>query len=316
VALEINDAAPTSLSHLVGQKQVIDQVTTALDAAFQDAAPFPHTLLVGGPGLGKSQLASVIAQEMASDFHEVLGQAITSVADLNALLLATKDGGRDVIFIDEAHELQRPFQTALYLALDKGVVFAKSRGAPQGLRIAKFTLLLGTSEEYSVLQPLRDRCRLICRFDFFSNDELVELLRRRCKALGWEIDAAVLPLIAQRSRGIPRWSLRLLQASRRVCRAEGEQSITQVHFNRACILEGIDELGLGPAERKYLAILLEGPNRLNVIASILGLPTRTVSQVIESSGFLIRAGLVSKDKNGLRELTAKGREHLQRTSNG
>ena len=305
---EINDAAPSSLAHLVGQKAVIAQVTTAMDAAFQDAARFDHALLVGPPGLGKSQLAAVIAQEMAGGFHEVLGQAITNIGDLNALLLGAND--RDIIHIDECHELQRPYQTALYLALDKGTIFAKSRRAPQGIPIANFTLLLSTTDEYALLAPLRDRMKLTLRFEYYSDDELTQLLRYRCKALGWEVDGAVLPLIAQRSRGIPRWSLRWLQSCRRVCRSLGEQVITQAHWERACVLEEIDDLGLGPLERKYLAIVAKGPSRLNVVASILGLPTRTVSHVTEQ--FLIRAGLIEKNKAGLRELTARGREHLAR----
>ena len=152
--------------------------------------------------------------------------------------------------------------------------------------------------------------KLTLRFEYYGDNELTELLRRRCKALGWEVDGAVLPLIAQRSRGIPRWSLRWLQSCRRVCRSQGEQVITQAHWERACLLEQIDDLGLGPLERKYLSLLAAGPARLNVVASILGLPTRTVSHVTEQ--FLIRAGLIEKDKAGLRELTAKGREHLAR----
>jgi len=302
----INDAQPSSLSHLVGQRAVIAQVTTAIDAAFEDGSRFDHGLLVGGPGLGKSQLASVIACEMATDFHEVLGQSITSIGDLNALLLEAKD--KDVIHIDEAHQLDRRSQTALYLALDKQCLFAGKR-LVQPIPIADFTLLLSTTDEYCLLQPLRDRMKLTLRFEFYSEEELTLLLHHRCKALGWDVSPEVLPLIAARSRGTPRLGLRLLQACRRVGRSEGNHAITVQHFERACSLEQIDELGLGPVERKYLAILNDGPSRLNVIASILGLPTRTVSDVTEQ--YLIRAGLIDKDKIGLRQLTAKGREHAR-----
>ena len=103
-------------------------------------------LLVGPPGLGKSQLASVIAQEMAADFHEILGQSITNVGDLNALLLAAKD--KSIVHIDECHELDKTFQTTLYLALDKHAVFVNSRRLPQAIPIADFTLLLSTTDEY------------------------------------------------------------------------------------------------------------------------------------------------------------------------
>jgi Holliday junction DNA helicase RuvB len=134
------------------------------------------------------------------------------------------------------------------------------------------------------------------------------VLVHRTRSLGWDIHEEILPLIAKRARGTPRLALRLLQSCRRVCRAEGEDEITDVHLRRACDLEQIDELGLGPTEQQYLRLLADGPMRLNVIASILGLPTRTVSQVQEP--FLLRAGLVVKDDQGKRTLTRVGYDHL------
>jgi Holliday junction DNA helicase RuvB len=305
---EINDARPSALSHLVGQKAVIAQVSTALDAAFEDGSRFDHGLLVGGPGLGKSQLAAVIAQELATNFHEVLGQSITGPGDLNALLLAARD--KDVIHIDEAHELQKTYQTVLYLALDKRAVFTtRSRSSPHSIALADFTLLLSTTDEYCLLQPLRDRMKLTLRFEFYTEDELALLTRQRAKSLEWDVAPEVFPAIAKRSRGTPRIALRLLQACRRVCRAGGERDIRPVHFERACELEQIDGLGLGSVERKYLSILTEGPARLNVISTMLGLPTRTVAGVTEQ--FLIREGLVDKDRTGQRQLTAKGLEYVR-----
>jgi len=306
---DINDVAPTSLSHLIGQKGVIEQVKVALDAAQQDGKKVDHMLMVGGAGLGKTQVAKVIAAEMAADFNEVLGQAISSPADLNAVLLAATD--KAVVFIDECHELEREYQTALYLALDQRRVFlqgGRSGRTPQSIPIADFSLLLATTDEFRLLQPLRDRMKLTLRFDFYSPDDLVEMLRQRSRALGWAVDDAVFPPIAQRSRGTPRLALRLLQACRRVCRSEGEKVIIPEHLLRACSLEGIDSLGLGPTEQSYLRIVAEGASRLNVIASRLGLPSRTVAEVTEP--FLIRAGLLVKDDQGRRELTAEGREHL------
>ena len=305
---EINDARPSALSHLVGQKAVVAQVSTALDAAFEDGSRFDHGLLVGGPGLGKSQLAAVIAQELATNFHEVLGQSISGPGDLNALLLAARD--KDVIHIDEAHELQKTYQTALYLALDKRAVFAtRSRSSPHSIALADFTLLLSTTDEYCLLQPLRDRMKLTLRFEFYSDDELALLTRQRTKALEWEVAPEVFAEIAKRSRGTPRIALRLLQACRRVCRSQGNHSITIADFDRACQLEQIDDLGLGPNERKYLAIIKDGACRLNVISTILGLPSRTVAEVTEQ--YLIRAGLVDKDKSGARQITAKGLDHVR-----
>jgi Holliday junction DNA helicase RuvB len=308
-ATDINDVSPSSLSHLIGQKSVIAQVSVALEAAWADNKKFDSALLVGPPGVGKSALANVIAQEMASQLHEVLGQSITGPADLNALLLGAKE--KDVVHVDEAHELAKSYQTALYLAIDRRRIFIQGGGkgrTPQSIPVQDFTVLLSTTDEHCLLQPLRDRMKLILRFEFYSAEELTMLLRQRIQALRWQVDDVLLPLIAQRSRGTPRLALRLLQSCRRVCRAEGESTITLENLERACLLEQIDALGLGPTEQQYLGILIEGASRLNVIASRLGLPSRTVSQVTEP--FLIRAGLIVKDDQGRRHLTALGREHV------
>jgi Holliday junction DNA helicase RuvB len=312
-SLDVGDITPTSLSHLIGQQSVIGQVAVALEAAFADSKKFDDALLVGGPGLGKTQLAKGIAAELASNFHEVLGQTVENSADLNAVLLSSKD--KDVVFIDEAHELPKEHQTALYLALDQRRIClsgSKSGRTPQSIPIANFTVLLATTDEYCLLQPLRDRMKLVLRFQFYSEDELAILVKQRCLALQWAVEESIFPFIAQRSRGTPRLALRLLQACRRVARAEGQMTITLAHLDRACILEQIDALGLGPTEQQYLAALASGASRLNVLASLLGLPVRTVSQVTEP--FLIRAGLFVKDDQGRRQLTPKGWEHLSRTS--
>ena len=303
---EVNEVAPSSVSHIIGQDGVVEQVKVTLDAAFQDNRRFDHAMLVGPPGMGKSMAANIIAQEMANDFLEVLGQSIANVGDLNALLLQA--GEKAVVHIDEAHELDKKLQTSLYLAMDKRRVFIGGAKTVQSIPIADFTLLLSTTDEYCLLQPLRDRMRLVLRFDFYPYDDLTTLLYQRIKALGWNVDEELLPRIAQRSKGTPRLALRLLQACRRVCRAEGEDIITADHLTRACALEQIDDLGLGPTEQQYLRLLVDGPMRLNVIASSLGLPARTVSQVTEP--FLIRAGLVVKDDQSRRQLTAMGYEHV------
>ena len=310
-ANDIADAAPANLSDLIGQRAVVEQVRVALDAARQDDKKFDHSLLTGPPGCGKTQTAKIIAAEMGGAFHEVLGQAVASPADFNALLLGARD--RDVILIDESHELEKEYQTALYLACDQRRVFLQSRakGGPQSIPLADFTLLLATTDEYKLLQPLRDRMKLALRFTFYSTDDLVELIRQRSRVLHWPLDERVLIPIAERSRGTPRLALRLLQSCRRVARSEAEETILPDHLARACQLEQIDCLGLGPTEQQYVSILAEGATRLNVLSSRLGLHTRTVAEVTEP--LLIRIGLVTKDDQGRRELTAEGREHLSRS---
>jgi len=287
---------------------VVAALSVAIDSCFADNRPLEHCLLVGPPGVGKTEIASILGMELATSVHDSLGQSIRCHADLHALLLGAKD--KHIVFIDEVHELPKVFQTALYLALDRHKLSVCGAKSVQSISLANFTLILGTTDEYSVLQPLRDRMKLVLRFDFLF-----------CRGIGADRPAAgespemgtrrgTAGLIAQRSRGTPRLALRLLQACRRVCRAFGEQKLTLMHLEKACSLECLDILGLGRTEQKYLEILLEGASRLNVISSMLGLPSRTVSQVTEP--FLIRAGLVIKDDQARRQLTALGHEHVKR----
>lgn len=295
----------------------MDAVSVAIDACQMDNRRFDHALMVGPPGLGKSAICQTICSELATDFFEILGQSIKHASDLNGVLLAAKPGS--IVFIDEAHELKPEFQTALYLALDKRKIVlsggSKAGGAPQSIPLADFALLLASTDEHCLLQPLRDRMRLLLRFTYYSVEELTTILFHRTRSLGWDIHEELLPQIAQRAKGTPRIALRILQAARRVARSEGAFTINGDYLERACSLDQLDELGLGPTEQQYLVAIAGGNSRLNVLASILGLPSRTVSTVIEP--FLIRAGLVVKDDTGRRQLSAKGREHLTNScSNG
>ena len=176
-------------------------------------------MLVGPPGVGKTALAQVIAEEMAAEFHEILGQSIKNPGDLNAVLLAAKD--KDLVHIDECHEMRKEFQTSLYRAIEGRKLFVQGRSSKvQSIPLNDFTLLLSTTDEFCLLQPLRDRMRMVLRFQFYEEEELAVLLRQRSRALNWAVEDAVFPLIAQRSRGTPRLSLRILQSARRVARSE------------------------------------------------------------------------------------------------
>ena len=305
-AKDINDAPVSSINQLVGQSNSVEQVKVALDASHQDGDKFPHSLLVGPAGCGKSQFANVIAAEMASDFTEVLGQSVRTAADLNALLLSAKD--KSIIHLDEAHLLPKHNQTALYLAIDKRVVVIGGKGKNlQSIPLNDFTVLLSTTEEYLVLQPLRDRCKLLLRMEYYSQDDIAHLVSVRAGMLVWSTHPNVIPAIAQRARQTPRIALRLLQSCRRVCRSLGETAILMEHLDKVCELEKIDSLGLDVNQQKYLQILLEGDSKLNVISSRIGLPTKTISEVVEP--FLIRAELIAKNEKSGRVLTSYGRGH-------
>jgi len=290
----------------VGNQTVRLQCAVALDSACIDNERFPHSVLLGPPGVGKSTLAQVIAHEMAVPFHEVLGQTLRTPSDLNNLLLQAED--KSIVFLDELHEAAPAIQTALYMALDKRQIFVRGSLAVTALPIADFTLLCSTTEEHDLLQPLRDRMKLTLRFNYYTEEELARVASMRATGLGLTVDESIYPLIAARSRGTPRLALRLLQAAHRCSRAEARSQITPADFQRAVELEVIDSLGLGFLEQKYLRSLVDGPRRVNVLASALGVPTRTLTTVQEP--FLIRAGLVDKDDQSRRVLTAKGREHL------
>lgn len=308
---EINDVAPSSLSHVAceSNRGVIEQCRIAIDAAFEDQRRLDDILLTGPPGVGKSSLSFVLAQEMAVPFHEVLGQNLRAPADLNNLLLACES--KSICLIDEIHEAPPAIQTALYMALDKRHIMVRGGSSVQALPVADFTLIAATTEPYQILEPLRQRAKLHLELSFLSPSDLVTVVERRCRALSWDIEPAVLPEIAKRARGVPRLALRLTASARRVARADGRTLITVADLQRACALEQLDTLGLGPLEQKYLRLLMDGPRRVNVLASALGVPAKTLTSVTEP--FLIRAGLVDKDDVSRRVLCPEGRRHLLET---
>jgi holliday junction DNA helicase RuvB len=309
---EINDVTPTSLSHVACESNqgVIEQCRVAIDAAFADQRRFDTTLITGPAGTGKSSLGFVISQEMAVPFHELLGQNLRTPADLNNLLLSCES--KSICLIDEIHEAPQAIQTALYMALDKRQIMVRGGSSVQALPVEDFTLIAATTEPYMVLEPLRQRAKLHLELSFFTEGDLATVVERRSRGLSWDIDQKISPLIARRARGTPRLALRLLQAARRVTRSQGQTFTTVEHLAYACRLEQLDSLGLGPLEQKYLQLLDDegGGRRLNLLASALGVPAKTLSSVTEP--FLIRAGLVDKDDASRRVLTQKGRQHLSR----
>ena len=321
--VDIYEAAPPTLDHVVGQQRVVRQLRIALEAHFADRADssngqipaLGHSLLVGPPGLGKSLIANIIAKELGGQLHEELAQNITSPSHLQGLLLLAEAG--DCVFLDESHELHPMAQTALYRTLEERRLHLASGpdGGRQPIRLPPFTFIAASTDEWQLAKPLRDRFKLVLRLEHYSEDELEQLLAQRVRRLGWNISDTAVHGIAERGRGTPRLALRLLESARRTARAEGASDITVDHFKCMCEVEGIDELGLDPLEQKYLLILKEAqgePVRLNVIATRLGLHRKTIETIIEAD--LIRLGLISKNDTG-RMLTRCGIEHLAMEGN-
>lgn len=308
--MDINseNVRPTAINHLVGMPHIKEQLRVALDASFADNTPYPHTLLVSEPGLGKSEICSTLKHEKCVELHTIVGVSISHVSELNSLLLSAND--QDLIYITEADSLRHEFQNALYLAIDRSeIVLSGSKGrAPQRIKIPDITLLLDTNYESALLPALTSRMRQTLYIPFASADDLAEIVRRRARALGWNLAEEVPVFLGRLSKGVPRQALRLLASSYRVTRSEGKTTIQIDDARRAVMLEGLDDrLGLTSQEQAYLRVVASGISRIGTIASKVAMPVTTVQKVVEP--FLIRSGLLSKDE-GRRELTSEGRDFV------
>ena len=318
---DIAVGAPPTLDHIVGNERAVRQIRMGLDAYFNDRSlvginsqppQYPHVLLVSPAGLGKSMLAGIIARELGGELHEELAQNLSAPASLHGLLLLAEHG--DSIFVDEIHEMPLLVQTTLYRGIEERKLFLPTSGSNdrQSITIPPFTLIAATTDEHALSKPLRDRFKMILRLEYYSSEELAQLLHQRAQRLGWAVSDEALQGIAARGRGTPRLAMRLLESARRMARALNEMEITAANLSLTCEINQIDALGLDSLEQSYLQILneAEAAVRLNIIATRLGLPTRTIERIIEQD--LIRLGLVSKDDSG-RILTSKGKEHITET---
>ena len=298
----VNDVAPSSLNHISGQKSVVRQVRVALDACQIDGARFPHALLIGPPGQGKSCIAGLIALEQAVDCQDLSSGGIRTATDLNFVLMAATD--KSVVHFDEAHQLSHFFQTILLVCIDKQQITVGRNAGVLNLPMANATFLFSTTSEELLIQPLRDRLRLQLRFEFLSDAELTKVVQSRARSLDWDIDETLLPQIAARGRGTPRTALNILEAAHRYCRSLGEVTIAQAHLDAACEMEQITSDGLNATDQSYMKTLIDGAKRINVIASMLGLPSRTLVSTTEP--FLIRKNFLIKDDQSRRTLTSLG----------
>jgi Holliday junction DNA helicase RuvB len=302
---DLRDVQPSSFGHVVGQAHVKAALQIAVEAGFREGKRLDDLLLCGPPGLGKSALVNVLAQELAVPFTEILAQSVTNAAELNSVLLSATDG---ILFLDEIHLLDPVQQHSLLQVLDKRRIFLNGGKSVQSIPVAPFTLVGATTDPDGLIQPLLDRFRIILHLDYYAEDELAEIVRQRCRALGWAFDPGLLAEVARRGRGTPRIALRLLQSARRVQVAEGAKAVTVDHLRRACEVERVSDLGLDNVQQKYLHLLGGGPLRLNVLASMLGVSTKVLTKTVEP--YLLRSGMVVKTDAGLRSLTETGQDHL------
>jgi Holliday junction DNA helicase RuvB len=314
-------AAPPMLDDVIGNPAAVMQLRTVLDAfAYAKAAAekgkklaFPHLLLSGPGGTGKTMLAEIVAREIGRPIHLQLGQTLGNPAKVAAVLLSLKPGA--VLFIDEIHGLKVPCQEALYRATEDGVLVpVTGPGKPAGrpVRLPPFTLIGATTDEWGLLPSMCQRFDYKIRLSRMTPAELAEALSQRAVRKGLLFDPAAVAMIAERSLGTPRLAVKLLAGCLATAQAQGGAEITVDVVKMTCAIWGIDGLGLDRTARQYLQFLADagGMLRLNVLASKLdGLAKTTVERKIEPD--LVWLGLVEKEPNG-RRLTAAGREHLNR----
>ncbi len=300
----------TSLNHVVGQKRAVTVLRTALDAYFNERArtgqveAFPHLLMCGPGGCGKTLLTEIVAKELCAECHIELAQNIGNIGQMQGLLMMLEPG--HILLIDEIHELGDSQQVCLYRAVEERKLFLG--GTRKTMNLPPFTLIGATTDEYLLTTSMRDRFKILLRLEHYSDDEMAMLISQRAKRLGWGIHAESIAELASRCRGVPRLAVRMLDAAKRVSAADADDEITTRHIETMLEIEGIDPLGFDPIEQKYLRLLKEhqGAVRLNVIATSLGLPRQTI-EMFERD--FIRLGLITKTDKG-RMLTSRGMDHL------
>lgn len=306
---ETEPIIPT-LNQVVGQQRAVRVLRTAIDAYWNERSKtgeegaFPHFLVTGASGTGKTTLTELVARELCTKIEVQLALNLQSVNQVQGLLVLLEPG--QILLIDEIHQLNDTVQVCLYRALEERKLFLGGNRKP--IELPPFCLAGATTHEYMLNTSMQQRFRLVIRLSHYEESEIEQLIRQRAQRLGWRIDAESVAELAKRSRGVPRLAVRHLESAKRVCSAKADEIITPEHVTEMLDMEGIDALGFDPVEQSYLQLLKEhqGAVRLNVLATHLGLPRQTV-EMFESD--FIRLGLVSKNEKG-RSLTPAGLEHL------
>jgi Holliday junction DNA helicase RuvB len=304
---------PRTLADYVGQEQVRDNLGILLEAASRRGEPVDHVLLCGPPGLGKTTLANIIANELGVAIKTTSGPAIDHAGALASMLLNQQD--RDVFFIDEIHRLNKLVEESLYPALEDfrfDFVSGKGAGAtPLRLNLPRFTCVGATTRQGLLSGPMRDRFGAVYRLDFYTEAELQRIIDRSAHILEFEVEPEASAELAKRSRGTPRIANRLLRRVRDYSqvRADGRGSLTATRAALA-MLE-VDALGLEPLDRRILETMIlkfrGGPVGLDTIATSVAEEPETIEDVHEP--FLIQTGLLARTPRG-RVATELAYQHL------
>lgn len=305
---------PRTLTEIVGQRRVVEQLTIALEAAQRRKEPLEHILLDGPPGLGKTTLAHVVANELGATLRVTSGPAMVKLADLMSLLTGQERG--DILFIDEVHRLGRVVEEYLYPAMEDFRVDVVMDGGYGGgtlnFPLPRFTLIAATTRAGGLTPALRDRFGIRFHFEFYKPDELAQLLLRAAKRLELRVAPEVLDIIAGRSRGTPRAAIRLLRRVADFALVKADNRFEPAVVQRALEALGVDDLGLDDRDREYLRTLLEtfngGPAGIEAIAASMGQERDTLEDVVEP--YLLQIGFVVRTRQG-RLATPAAYEHLR-----
>lgn len=304
---------PRKLQEYIGQSQVKENLSVFIQAARKRGEALDHVLLYGPPGLGKTTLAGIIANELEVNFRVTSGPAIERSGDLAALL--TNLGEHDVLFIDEIHRLSRSVEEILYSAMEDfvlDIVIGKGPSARSiRLDLAPFTLVGATTRAGALAAPLRDRFGVIERLEYYRTGDLVEIIRRAADILQIRIDDHGAEEIARRSRGTPRIANRLLKRVRDFAQVDGDGAISAAIADRALERLEVDKAGLDRTDRRMLRTMIEkfggGPVGLETLAAAISEETDTIADVYEP--FLLQLGFLMRTPRG-RVVTPGGYKHL------
>ncbi len=295
---------PPTLEEYVGQKKVVEKLSIAIEAAQKRKEPLEHTLFYGPPGLGKTTLAYIIANAMDSKITTTSGPALERTGDLMGILTNLNEG--DILFIDEIHRLPPNIEEFLYPAMedfkvdfvvDKGM-FAKTINVP----LKKFTLVGATTRAGTLSAPLRNRFGLFFHLEFYSPDDLRQIVVRSARILSAKLDEGAAKEIARRARGTPRIANRLLRRVRDYADVRAGGSLTAAVAQDSLKLEGVDEMGLDDLDRNFLTTIIRmyngGPVGVEALSASLNEEVDTLVDMVEP--FLLQQGFISRTKSGRR----------------